>query len=76
MESDNFVPFGRPQSGTVIIQYMTKLDVSNNSIPEQQFQSHLESKAMRLFLRLNGQSMTLNIACSNPSFTLDFVRKC
>ena len=24
------VPFGRPQSGTVIIQLMTELDVSNN----------------------------------------------
>ena len=27
---DNFVPFGRPQSGTVIIQLMTELDVPNN----------------------------------------------
>ena len=26
---DNFVPFGRPQSGTVIIQLMTEYDVSN-----------------------------------------------
>ena len=24
----------------------------------------------------NGQSMALKIACSNPRFTLDFVRKC
>ena len=30
MKLDDFVPFGRPQSGTVIIQLMTKLDVSNN----------------------------------------------
>ena len=30
MKSDNFVLFGRPQSGTVIIQLMTELDVSNN----------------------------------------------
>ena len=30
MEINNFVPFGRPQSGTVIIQMMTELDVSNN----------------------------------------------
>ena len=30
MKLDNFVPFGRPQSGTVIIQLMTELDVSNN----------------------------------------------
>ena len=26
---DNFIPFGRPQSGSVIIQLMTELDVSN-----------------------------------------------
>ena len=27
---DNFVPFGRPQPGTIIIQLMTQLDVSHN----------------------------------------------
>ena len=27
---DNFVPLGRPQSGTVIIQLMAKYDLSNN----------------------------------------------
>ena len=46
MKLDNCVPFGRPQSGTVIIQLMTELDVSNNEIPEQQYQIRLESKAM------------------------------
>ena len=30
MKLATFVPFGRPQSGTVIIQLMTELDVSNN----------------------------------------------
>ena len=30
MKLDNFGPFGRTQSGTVIIQLMTELDVSNN----------------------------------------------
>ena len=30
MKLGNFVPFGRPQSGTVILQLMTELDVSNN----------------------------------------------
>ena len=30
MKLDNFAPFGRPQSGTVLIQLMTELDVSNN----------------------------------------------
>ena len=30
MKLDNFVQFGRPQSGTVIIKLMTELDVSNN----------------------------------------------
>ena len=47
MKLDNFAPFGKPQSGTVIIQLMTELDISNNLIPEQQYQSRLESKAMR-----------------------------
>ena len=28
MKIDNFVPFGRPQFGTVIIQLMTELNVS------------------------------------------------
>ena len=32
MKLDNFAPFGRPQSGTVIIQLMTELDVYNNLI--------------------------------------------
>ena len=30
MKLDNFASFGRPQSGTVIIQLMTELDFSNN----------------------------------------------
>ena len=30
MKLDNFVPLGRPRSGTVIIQFITELDVSNN----------------------------------------------
>ena len=30
MKLDNFVPFGRPQSGTDNIQLMTELDVFNN----------------------------------------------
>ena len=49
MKLDNFVPFGRPQSGTVIIQLMTELDVSINFIQEQQYQNRLESKVMRYF---------------------------
>ena len=52
MKLDNFVPFGRPQSGTVIIQLMTELDVSNNYISEQQYQNRLESKAMRYFFKI------------------------
>ena len=52
MKLDNVVPFGRPQSGTVIIQLMTEFDVSNNLIPEQQYLNHLESKAVRYFFRL------------------------
>ena len=49
MKLDNFVPFGTPQSGTVIIQLMTELDVSNNQISEQQYQNRLESKAFLNF---------------------------
>ena len=54
MKLDNFVPFGRPQSGTVIIQLMTELDVSNNLIPDKQYQNRLE---MRFF--------TSKIVCLN-----------
>ena len=46
MKLDNFVPFGRPQSGTVFMQLTTELDVSNNLIPEQQYLNRLESKAV------------------------------
>ena len=58
MKLDTFVPFGRPQFGTVIIQLMTELDVSNILIPEQLNQNRLESKAMCYFFRLK-------IACHN-----------
>ena len=58
MKLNKFVPFGRPQSGIVIIQLMTELDVSNKKILEQQYQNRLESKAMRLFL-------PLKITCHN-----------
>ena len=30
MKLDNFVPFGRPQSGSVIVQLMAELGVTNN----------------------------------------------
>ena len=30
MKLDNFVPFGRPQSASVIIQLMSEFDVSKN----------------------------------------------
>ena len=58
MKLDNFVPFGRPQSGTVIIQLIAELDVSNNQIPEQHYQNRLESKAILYFFRLK-------VACHN-----------
>ena len=61
MKLDNFVLFCRPQSGTVIIQLMTELDVSYNSIPEQQYLNRLESKAVCYFFRLK-------IACHNAHF--------
>ena len=68
MKLDNFVPFSRPQSGTVIIQLMTELDVSNNYIAEQQYQSRLESKVMRYFFRLE-------IACHNAHILKIYVRQ-
>ena len=49
MKLDNFGSFDRPQSCTVIIQLITELDVSNNLIPEQQYESRLECEAMRYF---------------------------
>ena len=58
MKLDNFLPFGRPQSGIIIIQLMTELNVSNSKMPEQQYQNRLESKAMGYFFRLK-------IACLN-----------
>ena len=51
MKIDNFVPFGRLQCGSVIIQLMTELDDSNNEISAQLCQNRLESKTTRLFLR-------------------------
>ena len=60
MKLNNFVPFGRPKSGTVMIQLMTELDVSNNEILEQQYQNRLESKAIRSFLRLKSH-VTMHI---------------
>ena len=30
MKLDKFIPYGKPQIGTVIIQLMTELDLSNN----------------------------------------------
>ena len=50
MKLDNFEPFSRPHSGSVIMQLMTKLDVSNEEILEQLYQNSLECKAMGLIL--------------------------
>ena len=47
MKFDDFVQFGRPGSGTNIIQLMTELDVSNSKILERQYLNRLESKAVR-----------------------------
>ena len=61
MKLDNFVTFGRPQSGTMTIKLLTELDVSNELILEQQYQIRLESKRMRLFLRLKIASHNAHI---------------
>ena len=49
MKLDNFVSFGRPPSGKIIIQVMTEFVVSNNEI-QQYYQSRLEVWIIRLFL--------------------------
>ena len=43
----------------------------------------LDAAKTKLYVRnkmscsnFNGQSMALKLACSNPRFTLDFIRKC
>ena len=46
MKLDNFIPYGRPSSGTVIIKLMTQFDVSKNQITEQQYQNRLKSKGL------------------------------
>ena len=58
MKLDKFVPFCRPQSGTVIIQLMTELEFSNNLIPVQQYLNRLKSKAACYFF-------DQKIACHN-----------
>ena len=50
MKLDNFVQFGRTPSDKVIIQVMAEFVVSYNQITGQQYQNHLESKAMCLFI--------------------------
>ena len=56
MKLDNFVPFGRPQSGTVIIQLMAELDVSNTAIPNP-FRK-----------QSNAPSFTSKMRCRNSHF--------
>ena len=47
------VPFGRPQSGTVIIQLMTELDVSDNYISTGTAKpNRLESKASHVMMHI------------------------
>ena len=48
MKLDNFVPFGRPQSGKVIIQVMTKFVVSIKLNTWTAIHKQLESKILRL----------------------------
>ena len=40
MKLDNFVPYGRPSYGKVIIQVMTEFVVSGSKIPGQQYQTN------------------------------------
>ena len=68
MKVNDFIKFGRPQSGTMIIQLLTELNVSNQKIREQQYHNRLQSKTMRLFLRLK-------IACHNAHILRIFKRQ-
>ena len=73
MNLDKFVPVGRPQSGTVIMQLMTELDVPYNYIPEPQYQNRLESKAIRYFFRkvsCHNAIIFENILKAKSNFTL------
>ena len=49
MKLDNVIPFGRQHTGTVIIQLMNELAISNKYKPEQQYQNRSESKQCAYF---------------------------
>ena len=64
MKLDNFVPSGRPQSGTVIIQLMTKCDVSNSLISEQQYQNSIYLRNLQTHTVNNLLQMLNNVKSS------------
>ena len=53
MKLDNFVPLGRPQSGTLIIPVMTELDVTETTIPKPSRK------------QINALFFLLKVACHN-----------
>ena len=60
MKLDNFVPFGRPQSGTVIIQLMTVLDVSKTKYQNSNTKAVKKAKQCAYFYVLKSH-VTMHI---------------
>ena len=58
MKLDNFVPFGRPQYGTVIIKLMTELNVSKKLNTRTAIPKPFRKQSNALFFRLK-------LACHN-----------
>ena len=69
MNLDNFVTFSRPQSGTMIIQLMTELDVSNKLKPETAIITKLFRK------QNNAPFFTSKIACHNAQILKIYKRQ-
>ena len=69
MNLDNFVTFSRPPSGTMIIQLMTELDVSNKKIPE----TAIIPKPFRK--QNNAHIFTSKIACHNAQILKIYKRQ-
>ena len=63
MELDNFVPFGRPPSGSVIIQLMTELDNTKAAIPKP-----FRKQSDALILRHNAHILKIYNRCTALAF--------
>ena len=63
MKIDNFVPFGRPQSGSVITQLMTELDNTKTAIPKP-----FRKQGNALILRRNAHILKIYNRCTALAF--------